>query len=392
MKFVERQQYVRRIEDKMRDFPTSAAVCRWRTSCRTSSLPRGGQRARAGGVCGKSKAIEERAKNEQSGRAADFLRMAESAGEFNAAGDERFGASPHKWRSWPTTTMARCRLNSTKSAVANSRGSRGRVGTSIAIRHSRSPITGGQPPRDGMVPLFMATQEELLHSLITSFLLAFVTIGAAMAWVMRNALAGLVAMLPNVLPIGFVFGVISWQGFRVDVGTVVTASIALGIAVDGTLHLINWFLIGLRNGLDRRDAVRNAVSQCGPAMMQTSLVVAFNLLMLYPAELVLVSRFGWLMAALIVAALVADLVLTPALLAGPLGALLEAGKKRDTIRPGMPNASEDSSNGESQSESREMVAAGEPAVEDHVYVVQPPKHHMDVAGGSIILRADPPGR
>jgi hypothetical protein len=97
------------------------------------------------------------------------------------------------------------------------------------------------------------------------------------------------------------------------------------------------------------------------------------------------------MAALIVAALVADLVLTPALLAGPLGALLEAGKRQDTLRSGTPDPSTDSSIAASESDPREMVAASEPAVEDHVYVVQPPKHHMDVAGGSIILRADPPG-
>ena len=53
------------------------------------------------------------------------------------------------------------------------------------------------------------------------------------------------------------------------------------------------------------------------------MAVGIGLLMLYSAELLLVSRFGWLMAALIAAALVADLVMLPALLAGPLGTLIE---------------------------------------------------------------------
>jgi predicted RND superfamily exporter protein len=392
LKFVERQQYVKRIEEKMKGLPDISGCLSLADFLPNVEPPEEGANMRVrAAYAAKSKAIEERAKNEQSGRAADFVRMAETAGEFNAAGDEiwRITAQVAVMADNHYGTLQRqiddiCR--SELKGIAGAGGEKYRDATQSVDYHP-----GASHLVTGMVPLFMATQEELLHSLITSFMLAFVTIGAAMAWVMRNALAGLVAMLPNVLPIGFVFGVISWQGFRVDVGTVVTASIALGIAVDGTLHLINWFQIGLKEGLDRKTAVRNAIAHCGPAMLQTSLVVAFNLLMLYPAELVLVSRFGWLMAALIVAALVADLVLTPALLAGPLGALLEAGKRQDTLRSGTPDPSTDSSIAASESDPREMVAASEPAVEDHVYVVQPPKHHMDVAGGSIILRADPPG-
>jgi hypothetical protein len=56
--------------------------------------------------------------------------------------------------------------------------------------------------------------------------------------------------------------------------------------------------------------------------------------MLYSAELLLVSRFGWLMAALIGAALFADLILLPALLAGPLGTIIErtiAESERQTV-------------------------------------------------------------
>jgi hypothetical protein len=60
-------------------------------------------------------------------------------------------------------------------------------------------------------------------------------------------------------------------------------------------------------------------------MWQTSLAVGLGLLMLSPAELLLISRFGWLMAALIGAALIANVVLLAALLAGPLGWLIQKG-------------------------------------------------------------------
>ena len=175
----------------------------------------------------------------------------------------------------------------------------------------------------GMVPVFLRTQQAVLDSLITSFALAFAVIAVVMMVLLKNPLAGLVTMLPNLLPVGIVFGLISWNGIAVDIGTMITASVALGIAVDGTLHLITWFQIGIRQGLSRREAVAEALSRCGPAMWQTSTAVGLGLLMLYPADLLLIKRFGWLMSALIGTALVADVIFLPALLAGPLGSLIQ---------------------------------------------------------------------
>ena len=66
-----------------------------------------------------------------------------------------------------------------------------------------------------------------------------------------------------------------------------------------------------------------ALQHCGSAMTQTTLVIALSLLLLYPAELLLISRFGWVMAALLGVAWLSSVVLLPALLAGPLGRLIE---------------------------------------------------------------------
>ncbi len=175
----------------------------------------------------------------------------------------------------------------------------------------------------GMVPLLLQTQQAVLSSLIVSFGLAFVLIALIMIYLLRHPVSGLLSMIPNVLPIGMVFGLISWAGISVDIGTMITASVALGIAVDGTLHLLTWFRKGLLDGLSRRNAIAQALMHCGPALWQTTAAVGFGLLMLYCADLLLVSRFGWLMATLIVAALIADLILFPALLAGPLGTIIE---------------------------------------------------------------------
>lgn len=190
----------------------------------------------------------------------------------------------------------------------------------------------------GMVPLFLETQNAVLTSLIQSFLLAFVVIGIVISLVLKSAKAGLVTMLPNVLPISTVFGAISWFHIKVDIGTMITASVALGIAVDGTLHLLTWFREGLRSGQDRSEAVTMALGHCGPALFQTSVAVGIGLVVLLPAELSLISRFGWLMAAMIMTALFADLVLLPAMLAGWLGKVIAETDQKLAVNDGDTSA------------------------------------------------------
>ncbi len=174
----------------------------------------------------------------------------------------------------------------------------------------------------GMVPVFLRTQKALLESLVKSFGLAFVVIAVVMIVLLKSPIAGLIAMLPNLLPIGFVFGLISFSGQRIDIGTMITASVALGIAVDGTLHLLTWYREGLKMGKTKEQAIELALGHCAPAMWQTSFIVAVGLLVLAPASLLMISRFGILMAALVTAALLADIIFLPALLAGPLGSLI----------------------------------------------------------------------
>ncbi|WP_437188455.1 efflux RND transporter permease subunit [Planctomicrobium sp. SH668] len=180
----------------------------------------------------------------------------------------------------------------------------------------------------GTVPLFLQTQHAVLNSLIWSFVLAFGMISIIMMWVLRDPLAGLISMLPNLLPVTMVFGLVSWFGQRIDIGTMVTASVALGISVDGTLHLLTWFQNGIRQGLTRQQSINKALAHCAPAMWQTSAAVGFGLVVLVFADLLLISRFGSLMAVLVFAAFMADIVMLPALLMGSLGKLIERGIHR----------------------------------------------------------------
>ena len=110
----------------------------------------------------------------------------------------------------------------------------------------------------GSAPLVYAAQQELLRGLMRSFCLAFALIAVVMVLLLRNVWAGVLAMLPNVFPAMVTFGIMGWLARPVDVGAMMTASVALGIAVDDTLHFLTWFRRGRLRGDTREEAIIEA--------------------------------------------------------------------------------------------------------------------------------------
>ena len=185
----------------------------------------------------------------------------------------------------------------------------------------------------GGVPLVNQAQNQLLTDLIWSFLTAFALVGVTMMVLLRSVSAGALSMIPNVLPAVGIFGAMGWAGTAVEIGAMLTASTALGIAVDDTLHFITWFRRSLADGHDRPTAVLEAFGRCGTAMTQTTLICTTGLFVYVASPFVPTSRFAWLMFAMLSAALAADLIVLPAILVGPLGRFFERGSK-STTTPG----------------------------------------------------------
>ena len=173
----------------------------------------------------------------------------------------------------------------------------------------------------GIMPLVHEIQGQLLADLLKSFAGALVLITVVMTVVQGGVLPGLLAMAPNVFPIALFFGWLGWRGDAIDIGVVMTASVALGIAVDDTLHFLTFFQRGLAQRLGRRGAVEYALGHCGQAMVQTTISCGLGLLVFALSDFLPTSRFATSMAALLVLALAGDLILLPALLLSPLGAL-----------------------------------------------------------------------
>ncbi|MFW6169997.1 MAG: efflux RND transporter permease subunit [Planctomycetota bacterium] len=174
----------------------------------------------------------------------------------------------------------------------------------------------------GVTPVVYEIQRELLNDLFGSYLTAMALVTVVMMLVLRSIIGGLVAMIPNVFPATVVLGLMGWTGTAVDIGSVMTASVALGIAVDGTIHFLNWFRHGVQQGASLEQAIAQAYRHCGRALVQTTLIVAIGLSMYVNSEFIPARRFTGTILLLLVGALIGDLVLLPSLLRGRLGTLV----------------------------------------------------------------------
>lgn len=176
----------------------------------------------------------------------------------------------------------------------------------------------------GLYPVLHETQMTLLSDLGFSFLSAYLLITPVMMIVVRSILGGILIMIPNILPIAIAFGVMGWIGWPLDIAGVLTASVALGIAVDDTLHFVCWYMNELKMGCSRPIAVARAFQACSSAMMHTTLISGCSMFPFLFADFVPTQQFATLMISILVAALIADLILLPALLISPAGKWIRA--------------------------------------------------------------------
>lgn len=185
----------------------------------------------------------------------------------------------------------------------------------------------------GLSPLIHETQQMLLKDLSASFTAAFLLITPVMMLIGRGFWAGLLIMIPNVLPETLVFGTMAWMGFRLDVAGLLTASVAMGIAVNDTLHFMNWYAKRLQLGDSRQAAIAHTMSHCAVAMVHTMLISCCSMLPFLLADFNPTRQFAFLMIAMIGSSILGDLVLLPALLLGPLGKCLMPKKISQTPQP-----------------------------------------------------------
>jgi uncharacterized protein len=180
----------------------------------------------------------------------------------------------------------------------------------------------------GLVPVVYKAQHQMLTGLGENFIYDLLTIAIVMTIVFRDVSAGLILLVPSVFPVMVVFGLMGWFGVTIDVGTIMTPTVALGVSVDDVVHFLIWYRRGLAEGKSRHDSVMLAYEDCARAMYQSWSVLGLGLAVFALSSFVPTQRFGAMMFCLLTAALVGNLLILPAVLCSPIAALFGRGLMR----------------------------------------------------------------
>ncbi|MBI2553378.1 MAG: MMPL family transporter, partial [Candidatus Rokubacteria bacterium] len=149
---------------------------------------------------------------------------------------------------------------------------------------------------------------------ITSFSSTFIVIGLIHALLFMSLRAGFLSLIPNVFPILTNFGLMGLLGIPLNTGTALIATIAIGIAVDDTVHHMVTYSRQLNEHHDQKIAMFNTMKAQGRPIIYVSAALAGGFLVLAFSNFVPTFYFGVLSALVMLVAMVAELVLTPLLM------------------------------------------------------------------------------
>ena len=167
----------------------------------------------------------------------------------------------------------------------------------------------------GIMYEFARAEEEIAWSQIRGFGSAFVAIAAVIFLVFRKAWPTFAALVPNAAPMVVFYGFMGLAGLPLDAATVCIGSVALGIAVDDTIHLATGYRDERAAGRGPREALDATLERVLPAVVPTTVSIAVGFAVLGASDFTLIRNFGLVTASLMVVCLVADLTLLAPLLA-----------------------------------------------------------------------------
>lgn len=151
---------------------------------------------------------------------------------------------------------------------------------------------------------------DMLRSLGGAALVVF----ALIAFLFRSIRVGLISVLPNITPLLLTLGYMQLRGYDLNRASVIVFAIGLGVAVDDTIHFLVRYREESRDGGPVSGAVRRTLFGAGRAMVITTLLMVVGLAFIHTSDFMPTRRFAELTSVMMVAALIGDLCLLPALL------------------------------------------------------------------------------
>ncbi len=165
----------------------------------------------------------------------------------------------------------------------------------------------------GSMPLLVETQKNITHTQLNSFAIAFGVIFIVILLIFRSLKTALISLVPNLLPVVVALGMIKVIGATLNIATVLVAGIALGIAVDDTIHFLAHYRRSRLAGKSNSEAVGSTFAVVRRPMITTTLTACAGFGVFCLSEFAPVFYFGVLTSSALGVALLADLYLLPAL-------------------------------------------------------------------------------
>jgi predicted RND superfamily exporter protein len=159
-----------------------------------------------------------------------------------------------------------------------------------------------------------ASSHLLTLGQVKSFSLTMVLIFVIMLVLFLSTRVGLIAVLPNAFPIIINFGIMGWFGIHLSMVTSLIASIAIGLAVDDTIHYLYRYNREFKKDLDKDRSLRDSILHVGRPVLFTTITIGLGFAVLLFSSFKPTSIFGLLMVITMLAALIGDLLILPALM------------------------------------------------------------------------------
>ena len=166
----------------------------------------------------------------------------------------------------------------------------------------------------GKTVMFSYMQIELTRGFAKSIVLALSLVTLIMMLFFGSVRVGVLSMIPNVVPVLLTAGVMGIFRMYLDVGTVMVGCVAIGIAVDDTIHFLSKYQGAIKGGMDRISAVRHVFREAATAIIFTSVVLVLGFGIFLFSQFKLNVNFGVLTAIVLLFAALCDLFLLPAIL------------------------------------------------------------------------------
>ena len=167
----------------------------------------------------------------------------------------------------------------------------------------------------GMVVLLAQTMHSAMKTMVESYMIAVIVISCMMILLIGNLRLGLISMLPNLAPIVLTLGLMGWLDMPLDLFTMLIGSIAIGLAVDDTIHFMHNFRRYHHATDSVQKAVRKTLLGTGRAMLFTTIVLSLGFFLYMFSQMSSLANFGLITGFTIIMALLSDFFLAPALMA-----------------------------------------------------------------------------